>query len=179
MSNGAFSIHIGMVGHAHGLNGATKVRLFDASSDVLVHAKQLFVVLSGVRSPVVNRACSFRLLRPAGGAQVILLEGCTSRDDAEALQGAEVWVDPADLPPLDANEFYLTDLVGYEAYSGAEPVGRITEIQHLAGQSFFVIDGVRVKGALVPAMLPFLQHIDPQLKTMTLDVPEGFWELYI
>ena len=43
------------------------------------------------------------------------LAGCTDRDAAEALRGTELCVDRSELPPLEAGEYYLIDLVGLEA----------------------------------------------------------------
>jgi 16S rRNA processing protein RimM len=53
--------------------------------------------------------------RPAKGGLVVRAREVESREQAEALRGLQLFVPRARLPEPDADEFYLTDLIGLEA----------------------------------------------------------------
>lgn len=88
---------------------------------------------------------NFRTLRREDGAPVLTLisgrsfkDGLISRarevaskEDADALKGLDLYAPRSALPPADADEFYLADLIGLraEAPDGA-PLGTIKSVQN-------------------------------------------------
>ena len=72
-------------------------------------------------SVVVNGE-SRAIARRAGTAErpILRLEGSTSREDAEALRGAELRVPAA---PLEEDEYWARDLVGCTVVDGEREVG--------------------------------------------------------
>ena len=64
----------------------------------------------------------------AGSGVAVRLEGVDSREAAQALTGAEVRVERAELPPTAPGEYYWHDLIGLDAFSlagrAARPGGR-------------------------------------------------------
>jgi 16S rRNA processing protein RimM len=93
---------------AQGLKGEVKAKLFTAVPDALprygaLHTKD-------------GRKLVITALRPAkAGEAVIAFEGVRDRNAAEALKGAELFVDRAALPQTGEDEFYHADLIGLEA----------------------------------------------------------------
>lgn len=92
---------------AQGLKGEVKAKLFTATPDALprygaLHTKD-------------GRKLVITAFRPAKeGEAVIAFEGVGDRNQAEALKGAELFVDRAALPEADEDEFYHADLMGLE-----------------------------------------------------------------
>ena len=92
---------------AQGLKGEVKAKLFTATPDALprygaLHTKD-------------GRKLVITAFRPAKeGEAVIAFEGVGDRNQAEALKGAELFVDRAALPETDDDEFYHADLMGLE-----------------------------------------------------------------
>jgi 16S rRNA processing protein RimM len=104
----------------------------------------------------------------AGGAIAVRLEGVGSRDEAQALTGAEVRVDRADLPPSAPNEYYWHDLIGLDAFSPANvALGRVAEILELPAHPVLVLRGDRER--LVPLVPDRLVAVDLRAGRMTLD----------
>ena len=54
---------------------------------------------------------------------ILRLEGCTSREDAEALRGSALVVPVDEAPPLEEGEFWAHDLVGCTVVDGEREVG--------------------------------------------------------
>lgn len=173
----SFRLHVGTVVRSHGLAGAVKVRLFDSHSDALLHAKRLLLRLKQTTTSQ-DRLFSFRLVgETLPGQGLIHLQGVSDRNQAELWRNAEVWIDPADLPPLEPDECYLSDLVGFTVDADGKPIGSVTGIEHWGTQSYLVIEGPTVHQALLPAIPAFLQQIDRSQHKIVATVPEGLWEI--
>ncbi len=69
--------------------------------------------------------------RPHKGGLVVRAKEVTSREDAEALRGLDLYVPRDALPAPEEDEFYLADLIGLAAVAqdGAE-LGRIKSVQN-------------------------------------------------
>ena len=52
-------------------------------------------------------------LAHAQGPPLLLLEGVTGRNDIEALRGQKILVDRDLLPPVDDDEVYVEDVLGF------------------------------------------------------------------
>ncbi len=116
-------LEIGLLTKAHGLGGELKLRLHHSESDALE------VVTSVVLEVPGRKAQRYRLESVRGsGVPIVRLAGVTSRDDAEALRGAKVWVDRKALP-LESGEYYLVDLVGAQVVYQGEVIGRVKSVR--------------------------------------------------
>ena len=68
--------------------------------------------------------------REAKGHLVATLKGVTTREEAERLNGIELYVAREKLPATDEDEYYHADLIGLAAVTAAdEPLGRVVAIQ--------------------------------------------------
>lgn len=104
----------------------------------------------------------------AGGAIAVRLEGIGSREAAQALTGAEVLVERAELPPTAPGEYYWHDLIGLEAYNPqGVPLGRVAGILELPAHPVLVLVGDRER--LVPLVHERLVGVDLDAGRLTLD----------
>lgn len=150
------------------MRGELKVELYDPSSRAL---RKGALVWLGERGP-------FRVLAARVHAPAILvsLEGIDDRDGAQRLVGADVSVERDTLPPLDPDEFYLADLVGFEVRTAAgDLLGTMEgEAKGLAQTTLIVRrDG---QDLLVPAVPGILVAVDPAARRIIVDPPEGLLE---
>ena len=67
------------------------------------------------------------------GRVVLKLSGCDSISSAEFLAGRELLIPTADLPTLDADTFFVGDLVGCTLYDGPTPIGEVTDLHFATG----------------------------------------------
>ncbi len=69
--------------------------------------------------------------RAVKGALIGRAREVATREQAESLRGLRLYVDRADLPAPDEDEFYLTDLVGLAARSpDGETLGRVRSVHN-------------------------------------------------
>jgi 16S rRNA processing protein RimM len=155
---------LGRVGAPFGVQGWVKVQSFTDPPEGIVGYGTWELTLGGraARSAVVLD------WKRAGSAIAVRLEGVGSRDEAQALTGAEVSVDRADLPPCAPGEFYWHDLIGLDAFSSTgDALGRVAEILELPAHPVLVLRGDRER--LVPLVPDRLVAVDLEAGRMTLD----------
>ena len=86
------------------------------------------------------------------------LKGIATREDAERLNGIELYIAREKLPETDEDEYYHADLIGLAAVNAAnEPLGRVTAIHN-----FGAGDIIEIAPAQGPTMLlPFTNAVVP------------------
>jgi 16S rRNA processing protein RimM len=97
---------------------------------------------------------------------IIRLAGCTTREHAQALSGAELSV-PAS--PLEEDEFWASDLVGCEVVDGERSVGVVGRMIALPS-----CEALEVGELLIPMVRDAIRSIDVQARR--IDVDMGFVE---
>jgi 16S rRNA processing protein RimM len=144
-------ICVARIGAAHGVRGA--VRLWTFTQDPL--AVKFYGPLStrdGARQFEVTVA------REAKGYLVATLKGITTRQQAEHLNGIELYVARDKLPPTEVNEYYHADLVGLAAVTTAgQPLGSVIAIHNFGAGD--IIEIAPPQGATM--LLPFSNAVVP------------------
>ena len=118
--------------------------------------------------PSHDGARSFEIAsaREANTHLVVTLKGVTSRDEAERLNGVELYVPRDRLPPTDDGEYYHADLIGLAAVTSAgDAFGRVVAIHNFGAGDIIEIappDGGPTR------LLPFTDAVVP-----TVDLAAG------
>ena len=123
---------------AQGLKGEVKAKVFTASPDALPRYGKLH--------SADGRTFTITAFRPSKqGEAVIAFEGVGDRNQAEALKGAELFVDRAMLPETEEDEFYHADLIGLEARDGdGRVLGKVAALHNFGASD--VIELLRPDG---------------------------------
>jgi 16S rRNA processing protein RimM len=129
-----------------------------ADPELLAGREEL--ILDGRRIAVVRRA-------GLEAKPILRLEGCTSREDAEALRGTALLVPVEEAPPLQEGEFWAHDLVGCAVVDGELDVGVVSRM--LALPSCEVLE---VGQRLIPLVRDAVRSVD--LEARRIDVDLGF-----
>ena len=151
-------ICIARIGAAHGVRGAVKLWTF--TEDPL--AVKDYGPLSTKDD---TRQFEVASARAAKDHLVVTFKGITTRDEAERLNGLELYVPRGRLPDTEDDEYYHADLIGLDAVTTAnEPLGRVIAIHNFgAGE---IIEIAPPAGATM--LLPFSNAVVP-----TVDIPGG------
>ncbi|BCX87826.1 16S rRNA processing protein RimM [Methylomarinovum tepidoasis] len=89
--------------------------------------------------------------RRQGKTVVARLEGVESREQAEALRGAGIFVARSQLPPLPAGEYYWHDLIGLEVRDvEGRVLGRVIRLMETGANDVLVLEGPEGREILVP-----------------------------
>jgi 16S rRNA processing protein RimM len=151
-------ICIARIGAAHGVHGAVKLWTF-TEDPFAVKAYGPLSNRDGTRKFEVTTA------REAKGHLVATLHGIDTRDEAERLNGLELYVAREKLPETDEGEYYHADLIGLAAVTEAgEPIGRVVAIHNFGAG--VIIEIAPPQGAT--KLLPFTNAVVP-----TVDLAGG------
>jgi 16S rRNA processing protein RimM len=154
----AAPICVARIGAAHGVRGAVKLWTF-TEDPLAVKDYGPLMTKDGARQ--------FELahVREAKDHLVATLKGVTTRDDAERLNGLELYVPRDRLPETEDDEYYHADLIGLAAVNAAnEPLGRVVAIHNFGAGD--IIEIAPAKGATM--LLPFTNAVVP-----TVDLANG------
>jgi 16S rRNA processing protein RimM len=112
------------VARPHGVKGELRLRLFNATSDVLLDQDEVLVRMADGEEHEV----SVERARRADDAILMKLYSVDGRDRAEELRGAHVCVRRRDFPEAEEGEFYAIDVVGAEVRLAGKRIGVVAEI---------------------------------------------------
>jgi 16S rRNA processing protein RimM len=151
-------ICVARIGAAHGVRGAVKLWIFTEDPLAVLRYGPL-TTKDGAHHFTVAHA------REAKDHLVATLQGVTTRDDAEKLNGVELYVARDKLPVTNDDEYYHADLIGLSAVTATdEPIGRVIAIHN-----FGAGDLIEIAPAHGPTMLlPFTNAVVP-----TVDIAGG------
>jgi 16S rRNA processing protein RimM len=149
----AARICIARIGAAHGVRGAVKLWTF-TEDPLAVMQYGVLATRDGARSFEVATA------REAKGHLVATLKGIATREDAERLNGIELYIAREKLPATGDDEYYHADLIGLAAVNAAnEPLGRVTAIHNFGAGD--IIEIAPLQGATM--LLPFTNAVVPEI----------------
>lgn len=130
----------------------------------------------------VRRGDAIDTLKVAGvrshqGRPVVVFEGVSTMDAAEALAGAELRIDAEAMRPLAAGEFYRHELVGcrVETTDGRK-LGDVRRVEEGPGVDRLVVSGARGE-ILVPLARDICVTIDAASRRIVIAPPDGLLEL--
>ena len=149
----AAPICVARIGAAHGVRGAVKLWTFTEDPFAVKEYGPL-TTKDGARQFEVTH------VREAKDHLVATLKGIAAREDAERLNGIELYVAREKLPETDEGEYYHADLIGLAAVNAAnEPLGRVTAIHNFGAGD--IIEIAPPKGSTL--LLPFTDAVVPEV----------------
>ena len=162
------TLEVGRVSKAHGILGELRIVPHWDGSDALAHAEQIWLTYKGQRvAHAIERA------RAVPRAFLVKLRGIDDRNAAEALHGATVEIERALLPPLEAGEYYLVDLVGAKVFGPDGEVGEVTGIASHPTVDVIVLRLLDGTSAEQPLSQPWLDSVDVAARRVQLSSLDG------
>jgi 16S rRNA processing protein RimM len=146
-------ICVARIGAAHGVRGAVKLWTFTEDPFAIRHYGPLSTK-DGKRQFELAQA------REAKDHLVATFKGVTTRDEAERLNGIELYIAREKLPATDEGEYYHTDLIGLTAVTTAgDALGRVLAIHNFGAGD--IIEIAPSKGTTM--LLPFTNAVVPEV----------------
>src|ERR1700720_4930934 len=162
----AASICIARIGAAHGVRGAVKLWTFTEDPLAVLRYGAL-ATKDGARQFEVTHA------REAKGHLVATLKGVATREEAERLNGLELYIAREKLPATDENEYYHADLIGLAAVTPAnEPLGRVIAIHNFGAGDIIEISPPQGATMLLPFTDAVVPSVDLAGGRVVIELPE-------
>lgn len=165
-------LQVARIGKPHGIRGEVTVQvLTDAPGDRFVPGTE-FVVEPASAGPLIVDSARWN-------KDILLLgfEGIETRNQAETLRGAKLFIETEELDEDDDEGWYEHELVGLEARVGSQVVGKIAALHTLPVQDLLVVETPDGKEILVP----FVEQIVPEVNVadgfVLMTPPDGLFEV--
>src|SRR5882757_6482458 len=151
-------ICVARIGAAHGVRGAVKLWTFTEDPLAVKYYGPL-TTKDGARQFELTH------VRAAKDHLVATLKGVATREDAERLNGIELYIAREQLPATDDDEYYHADLIVLAAVTSADaPLGRVIALHDFGAGT--IIEIAPPQGATM--LLPFTNAVVP-----TVDLAGG------
>ncbi len=165
-------LQVARIGKPHGFRGEVTVQvLTDAPADRFVPGTE-FVVEPASTGPLT-------VVSARWNKDILLLafEDIESRNDAETLRGAKLFIETEELDEDEDEGWYEHELVGLEARVGSQVVGKIAALHTMPVQDLLVVEAPDGKEILIP----FVEQIVPEVNVaegfVLLTPPDGLFEI--
>lgn len=162
-------LEVGVVIGVHGLRGDLKIRPLPTGALALPGARTVYLKDSQ------GLLAQYEAVRSTQHKQNILLRlsGLDNLYAVESLVGSSVWMAKTDLPELDDEQFYWSDLEGLEVIDQQQGViGHVVGMFATSAHDILEVDGPAGE-ILIPAIEPFLVQLDRDKGQLYVNLPEG------
>lgn len=168
------------IGKAQGLKGEVTVQVFTDEPYERFEPGNVLCTADGEREFVIERARTFK------NRWILLFEESQNRNDAEALNGLELYAPAEDSQELAAeNAWYIKDLVGLQARLCEEnqlgmpacTIGKVVDVLDGAQSLLKIRLNNPVDNDNKTALVPFVEALVPEVDVdegyLTIDPPGG------
>ena len=163
-------ICVAAIAGAFGVRGEVRLKSFTSDPASIADYNPLMTEDS-------ERLFTVSSARPIKNGLSVRLSGVSTREDAEALRGVQLFVPRDRLPDLPDDEFYHADLIGLLVLdTGGKELGRIKAVHNHGAADLLEVHGPGLKNTV---LLPFTREAVPAVNLSTgriiADPPEGLF----
>jgi len=159
-------ICVGAIAGAFGVQGEVRLKSFCAQPEAIAAYAPLWTEDG-------KRSFTLRMTRGAGHGLTARLSGVTTKEEADALRGVELYADRDRLPNLPDDEFYHTDLIGLLVLdTGGATLGHVRAVHnHGAGDILEIYGPGRSTTLLLPFTKAAVPTVDLTARRIIADPP--------
>ncbi|MGA8807541.1 MAG: ribosome maturation factor RimM [Thermoanaerobaculia bacterium] len=167
-------IALGIIRKAHGVRGEASVEAWSDSPERFTDVSAVTLVSPDESS---TRDMTIESVRIHAGRALVKFAGLDSPEEVQLLQNWTVEVPASEARKLDADEYFLHDLIGLSLIDGDGTIrGNVIEIEETGGGILLVVDGPRGKFD-VPFAADICTKVDLDAKTIVVELPDGIEDL--
>jgi len=161
---------VGAIAGSYGVRGEVRLKSFCAEAEAIADYSPLSDE-SGQRSFTVT------LTRPIKNGFAARLGGISTKEEADALKGLQLYAPRDRLPATDDDEYYHADLIGLTVYdTGGTELGIVRSVMDHGAGDLLEIHGPALKTTV---LLPFTKACVPTVDLasgrIVADPPEGLF----
>jgi 16S rRNA processing protein RimM len=165
-------LQVARIGKPHGIRGEVTVQvLTDAPGDRFVPGTE-FVVEPASAGPLTVHSARWN-------KDILLLafEKIETRNEAETLRGARLFIETEELDDNDDEGWYEHELVGLEARVGSQVVGKVSGLNTMPVQDLLVVETPDGKEILIPFVEQIVPEVNVEEGYVLLTPPAGLFEI--
>lgn len=165
-------LQVARIGKPHGIRGEVTVQvLTDAPEDRFVPGTEL-VVEPASAGPLT-------IISARWNKDILLLgfEEIETRNQAETLRGAKLFIETEELDEDDDEGWYEHELVGLDVRVGSTVVGKISALNTLPVQDLLVVETPDGKEILIPFVEQIVPEVNVGEKYILVTPPPGLFDI--
>ncbi len=161
-------ICVGSIAGAYGVRGELRVKSYCALPEDIETYTPLW-------SEKRDRQFTLAILRPIKNGFAARITDISTKEEADALRGTDLYALRDQLPSLPDDEFYHADLMGLEVYdTGGTLLGRVKTVQNHGADDLLEL---QLAGSSATTFLPFTKKdvptVDLSAGRIVADPPDG------
>ncbi|SFC67499.1 16S rRNA processing protein RimM [Flexibacter flexilis DSM 6793] len=165
---------LGYVEKTHGIHGEI-VMVFDVDfPEDYEDLESIFLEVKGRLVPYFIES-----LRLRGNKAIVQLEDVNTVEKAALLKSCELYLPEEALEPLDEDQFYFHEIIGYQVIDKLKGVlGKVTAVYELPQQHLLAMDYQDVE-VLIPLTDAIVLAVDKENAQVQTQLPDGLLEIYL
>jgi 16S rRNA processing protein RimM len=165
-------VAVAEVARPHGVRGELRLKVYNPDTEVLAKGRRVLVRMPSAKAE--PRRVLLTAVRPIEGGLLVRLEGVETRDDAEAMRGATLYVDRDELPEPEEGEFYAHDVEGARAeLVSGDVIGTVERLVSYPTCDVLLVETVEGARIEVPLTDTFVDEVDVEAHVVRLKSIEG------
>lgn len=167
-------VELGYCGRPHGIKGGFSLVLYNPEDSVLSKGMSVVLVPSSENSSLDPKGELYEISNiQIGHKSILYLKGVDDRNSVEEIIPFKIFLSRDKFPALEQGEFYLSDLIGVEAFNEAgKRVGEIVSMYDNGAQSVVVIETKNKDEIELPLVDSFFVEIDIENNKVIIRPPE-------
>ena len=163
-------ICVGAIAGSFGVKGEVRLKSFCADPAAIADYAPL-------HDETGTNDFTVKIIRTVKNGFAVRLSGVTTKEQADALRGTQLFADRGNLPGLSDEEYYHTDLIGMAVLdTGGSELGRLKAVQnHGAGDLLEVTLTTSSATVLVPFTRAVVPTVDLATGRIIVDPPDGLF----
>jgi 16S rRNA processing protein RimM len=168
-------VEVGRIADAWGIKGWFKVLPYSADPEALFSSKSWYLqpAEKGAKTFSGTRKLTIREAREHADTVVATAQDVDSRDAAEALRGARIFVPRSSFPASAKDEYYWVDLIGLSVVNReGVALGTVRELLSTGPQTVLVLayeqDG-KAQERMIPFVSAYVDNVDLPGRCITVD----------
>ena len=163
-------ICVGAIAGAFGVHGEVRLKSFTADPQAIADYGPLTTEDGQHSYDIV-------LSRPVKNGFVARIPGVSTKEQADALRGTQLYAPRDRLPNLPDDEYYYNDLIGMSVFdTGGTQLGTVKSVLNHGAGDLLEIQGPTLKDTvLLPFTMAAVPTVDMASGRIVVDPPEGLF----
>lgn len=162
-------LQAGVITTTHGIRGEVKV--FPTTDDVHRFEDLDSVLLDTGREYMELEIENVKYFKQYA---ILKFKGIDNINDIEKYKGRSLYVTRDQAIPLEADEYYITDLIGLDIYlENGERFGVLKDVMETGANDVYIVETEEGKEVLIPAIHECVLDIDVEENRMEIHLMDG------
>lgn len=164
---------VGVIANTHGIRGEVKV--YPTTDDVNRFTYLKDVILDTGKEKIDLEVQNVRFFK---NMAILKFKGIDNINDIEKYKGKDLYVTRENALPLEADEYYLADIMGATVFTDdGKEFGILKDIMFTGANDVYVVETLEKKEVLLPVTKECVLDVDTENKKVVVHILPGLLDL--